>query len=76
MVHFGDFRVEHDIDGKPQNLEIFKQLGKRNILAAFLDSTNADIEGSSLPEKLIEKILKIYSETQKGERLWQLSPRF
>ena len=69
MVHFGDFRVEHDIDGKPQNLEIFKQLGKRNILAAFLDSTNADIEGSSLPEKLIEKNLEDLFRNSKGRTI-------
>ena len=66
MVHFGDFRVEHDIDGNPQSLGIFERIGKLGIHAAFLDSTNADIEGHSLPEKLIEKNLEDLFKKAKG----------
>ena len=58
MVNFGDFRVEHDIDGNPQNLEIFEKLGKMEIHTAFMDSTNADIEGHSISEKIVEKNLE------------------
>ncbi len=58
MVNFGDFRVEHDIEGNPQNLEIFEKLGKLGIHTAFMDSTNADIEGHSISEKIVEKNLE------------------
>lgn len=59
MVNFGDFRVEHDIDGKPMNTEIFERLGKMDIHTVYLDSTNADIEGHSVPEKIVEKNLEM-----------------
>ncbi|MBI3046149.1 MAG: ribonuclease J [Candidatus Harrisonbacteria bacterium] len=58
MVHFGDFRVDRDIDGNPQKMEIFERLGKMGIHTVFLDSTNADIDGKSIPEKLVEKNLE------------------
>lgn len=66
MAHFGDFRVEHDIDNRPQNTEIFEKIGRMGIHSAFLDSTNADIEGHSLPEKLIEKNLEELFKKAKG----------
>lgn len=58
IVHFGDFRIERDIKGKPQYLETFERLGRLGILAAFLDSTNADIEGTTISEELVEKNLE------------------
>ena len=58
MAHFGDFRVERNAEGKPQEMEIFERLGKMNIHTAFIDSTNADIEGQSLSERIVEKNLE------------------
>lgn len=58
MAHFGDFRVDRDIDGNPINIDIFKRLGKMNIHTAFLDSTNADQEGASISEETVEKNLE------------------
>lgn len=58
IVHFGDFRVEYDSEGNPQNLDIFERLNKLNIHSVFLDSTNADQEGHSLSEKIVEKNLE------------------
>lgn len=66
MVNFGDFRVERTMDGEPQNIEIFERLGKMNIHTAFVDSTNADIEGKSLSEEIVEKNLELLFKNAKG----------
>jgi len=58
MVHFGDFRLDNDKDGKPTNLEIFERLGKMDIHTIFLDSTNATKEGSVPSELTIEENLE------------------
>ena len=58
LVHFGDFRVETDKNGKPQNLEIFEKIGKMKIHSAFLDSTNSIKEGYSLSEDIVEENLE------------------
>lgn len=66
MVSFGDFRVERDIDGTPQHTEIFERLGKIGIHTLLLDSTNADIEGQSVPEKIVEKNLEMLFKNAEG----------
>lgn len=60
MVHFGDFRLETDVNGKPiaEYLEIFERLGTMNIHSAFIDSTNAQEEGHAASEKVVEKNLE------------------
>lgn len=66
MATFGDFRVERDIDGNPEGLEIFERLGKEGIHTLLLDSTNADIEGHAVPEKIVEKNLEMLFRNAKG----------
>ncbi len=66
MATFGDFRVERDADGKPEGLEVFEKLGKSGIHTLLLDSTNADIEGQSVPEKIVEKNLEMLFKNAKG----------
>jgi len=66
MVNFGDFRVERSIDGVAENTEIFEKLGKMDIHTILLDSTNADIEGQSVPEKIVEKNLEMLFQNAKG----------
>ncbi len=66
MATFGDFRVERDIEGNPEGLEIFEKLGKAGIHTLLLDSTNADIEGQSVPEKIVEKNLEMLFKNAKG----------
>ncbi len=66
MVTFGDFRVERDIDGTPQRTEIFDRLGGKEIHTILLDSTNADIEGQSVPEKIVEKNLEMLFKNAEG----------
>ncbi|KKT82153.1 MAG: hypothetical protein UW78_C0002G0034 [Candidatus Azambacteria bacterium GW2011_GWA1_44_9] len=58
MVHFGDFRLETNREGKPENLEIFEKLGKMNIHSIFMDSTNAIREGFSISERIVEENLE------------------
>lgn len=69
MVHFGDFRIEYDAEGNPQKLEIFEKIGRLGIHTAFLDSTNADIEGRSISEKTVEKNLEDLIKNAKGRVL-------
>lgn len=66
MVHFGDFRVERDHKGIPQNMEFFEHLGKMDIHTAFLDSTNADIEGESISEEIVEQNLESLFKKAEG----------
>ena len=58
MVHFGDFRLETNIDGRPENLGIFERLGTMNIHSVFMDSTNATREGFSISERTVEENLE------------------
>jgi len=66
MVHFGDFRLDIDTDGKPEHLEIFERLGKMNIHTAFMDSTNSIREGFSLSERTVEENLEKLFKGAKG----------
>lgn len=66
MVHFGDFRVEYNLEGEPQDLEVFERIGKMGIHTAFMDSTNADIDGHSISEKTVEKNLESLIKNAKG----------
>jgi ribonuclease J len=66
MVNFGDFRVERNAEGVPENTEIFDRLGKMDIDTVLLDSTNADIEGQSVPEKVVEKNLEMLFKNAGG----------
>lgn len=60
MVHFGDFRLDIDREGKPtaKGLEIFDKLGRMDIHTAFVDSTNALREGHGISEKVVEENLE------------------
>lgn len=66
LVHFGDFRVETDKNGKPQNLEVFERLGKMKIHSVFLDSTNSTKEGHSLSEDTVEENLEQLFKNAQG----------
>ena len=58
MVHFADFRLDYDQEDTVQNLQEFERLSKLGIHSLFLDSTNADFEGHSVSEKLVEANLE------------------
>lgn len=58
MVSFGDFRLEVNKKGEPQHLEVFEKVGTKGIHTVFVDSTNADFEGHSASEDVVEENLE------------------
>jgi len=65
MVHFADFRLDYDQADTVQNLHEFERLSKLGIHTLFLDSTNADFEGHSVSEKVVEANLeKTFTEAK------------
>ncbi len=66
MVSCGDFRLETDRSGKPQDLEIFEKLGKMDIHTLFLDATNAEFPGFTLSERVVEEEIEILIKNAKG----------
>ncbi len=66
MVSFGDFRLETDKEGKPEDLETFEKLGKRDIHTAFVDATNAEFPGFTLSERVVESEIEALIKNSKG----------
>jgi ribonuclease J len=58
MATFADFKIDADEQGKPKDLDELMLIGKRNIHTVFLDSTNAEVPGWTIPEKVVEKNLE------------------
>jgi ribonuclease J len=57
FAYMSDIRVDHDIDGKEQGLEVFQKIHDRKIQTLFLESTRAEAPGKSLSEKIVERNL-------------------
>jgi len=66
MAHFGDFRLDVNSEGKPENTEIFERLGTMELHTIFLDSTNSLKEGFSLSERTVEQNLEKLFQDAKG----------
>src|SRR3990167_6183600 len=66
MVHFADFRLDYDQEDTVQNLQEFERLSGLGIHTLFLDSTNADFEGHSVSEKIVEANLEASFREAKG----------
>ena len=66
VAHFGDFRVDINRQGEPENLEVFEKIGEMNIHSIFLDSTNAAREGHSISERIVEENLEKLFQNAKG----------
>ena len=66
MVHFADFRLDYDQRDTVENMEEFEKLSKLGIHSLFLDSTNADFEGHSVSEKIVEANLENTIKEAKG----------
>lgn len=58
MATFADFKVQLDENNKPENIDEFALVGKKNIHTIFLDSTNAETPGWTVSEKQVEKNLE------------------
>lgn len=57
FAYCSDIKVDYDIEGKPQRLEVFEEIHRRKIHTLFLESTRAEAPGQSLSEKVVEKNL-------------------
>lgn len=70
VVHFADFRIEYnDKNDTPLGLEEFERLGKQGVHTFMIDSTNAEEEGHSLSERVVEKNLEEIFRRAKGRIL-------
>lgn len=66
MASFGDFRLETDRNNKPQDMETFEALGKKDIHSLFLDATNAEFPGFTLSERIVEEEIETLIKNAKG----------
>lgn len=66
VVHFADFKIDYDNQDRPQGLEEFERIGKMGIHSFMIDSTNAEEEGHSLSERVVEKNLEEIFSRAKG----------
>ena len=60
IVHPGEFKFDHDKEGKPKDAELekFEKIGNKGIHLLMLDSTNAEEPGYSLSERVVERTLE------------------
>ncbi|OGY60322.1 MAG: hypothetical protein A3B23_00240 [Candidatus Colwellbacteria bacterium RIFCSPLOWO2_01_FULL_48_10] len=58
IVHFADFRLDYDEEGNAAKLDDFERIGKLGIHTFMIDSTNAEKEGHSVSERLVEENLE------------------
>lgn len=66
MASFGDFRLETNLKGEPQDLETFEKLGKIGIHSVFMDATNAEFPGFTLSERVVEAEIETLIKNAKG----------
>lgn len=65
MLHPGEYKLDRDEKGSSKTMETFRQIGKKNILALFQDSTGAERAGYSIPERtVVENIEKIFKSAR------------
>ncbi len=65
MVHFADFRLEYDKNGKLFNTHEFEWLGTQGVHSLLIDSTNAHEGGNTVSEELvIENLEKLFIEAE------------
>lgn len=66
VVHFADFRLDYDAKGNPLSLDIIERVGNMGIHTFMVDSTNAEEEGHSLSEKIVEQNLEMLFKGAEG----------
>ncbi len=55
MAYFSDIKINYDLEGNPQDLDVFEKIASKKIHTLFLESTRAEAPGKSLSEKVVEK---------------------
>ncbi|MBI2594775.1 MAG: ribonuclease J [Candidatus Colwellbacteria bacterium] len=58
IVHFSDFRLDYDIEGNPRGLDVIEKIGDLGVHTLMIDSTNAEEEGHSVSERVVEENLE------------------
>lgn len=58
VVHPGEFKFDYDPDGNPLGIETWKRVGEEGIHTLLLDSTNAEVPGLSMSERVVEAELE------------------
>ncbi len=66
IVHSGDFKFDPaPINDQPTDLKRFAALGSEGVLLLLSDSTNSEVEGFSMPERIVgETLERIFSESK------------
>ena len=64
ILFTGDFKMDFTpIDGEPTDIQKLASLGKKGLLCLFSDSTNVEIEGSSMSEKKVgETFINLFGQ--------------
>jgi ribonuclease J len=59
IIHSGDFKIDHyPIDGVHTEINKISRVGEEGVLALLCDSTNAEEEGYTLPERDVGRTLR------------------
>lgn len=66
IVHFADFRLEYNEKNEVENIDVFKKIAEDEIHTFMVDSTNAEEEGHSMSEKVIEKNIEMLFKQARG----------
>ncbi len=66
IVHFCDFKFDYDLDGNPIGLDDYERIGKMGVHTLLMDSTNAEKEGYSISERVVERTLEDMIDKSKG----------
>ncbi len=66
ICHIVEFKFDYDENGNPRNLDIFKKIGEMGIHTLSLDSTNSEVPGFSVSERVVEKNIEDILKKAKG----------
>ena len=67
IFHSGDFKIDYTpVNGETMNLARISEIGKKGVLLLMADSTNIEIDGSTMSEKVVKETLEhVFSENAK-----------